>query len=447
MNRIQKWMFNKAFGKDGLNTFDQKSFTDVSNNQYIEAVYAFLNQNFTHKSYEDKLVIEEAYQFNSDFYAITNYLITCFSALDFKLMQTVGGEEVEIKNDPILDLLYRPNPTEGKGLFLEKVLLYKYLTGNSYVYGIGPSSGMRGGKPTELWVLPAERVNIISGGPMMPIESFTIEAQKTQNIPADQVMHWKYCNPNYNESYGLYGMSPAKAAFRVIQKSNDGLTAEIAMFENGGPAKIIAKNPGQYADFSQEQAQQLEKSNRLKYGGAHNKNKWAFTGASVEVHDLGDSPADLQLSEAQMVAFRQMCRIFKFPPELLGDPAAKTYNNVSEAKKGLYTDNLIPEFKSLLDELNRWLIPMFGDSSKYLVCDTSSIEVLQKDKKDMVEWLANAWWIKGIDKQRMMGIEEDEALNGYFSNGMLMPIGDKPDPKEVNELEKFLKDNGISDYV
>ena len=93
---------------------------------------------------------------------------------------------------------------------------------------------------------------------------------------------------------------------------------------------------------------------------------------------------------------------------------------MKEAKIALYEDVIIPELHSVRDELNRALVPSFGNNL-YPDIDTSAIAVLQANKKEMAEWLEKCPFITNQDKQRMMGVTEDPDYPKYTLNSNLVP--------------------------
>lgn len=397
---------------------------------------------------KNETYIGKGYSYNADLFAIVNYIATTASVIPWKLYNMKdNGELEEKKNHPLIDLIERPNNEMGQGLFINSLLGYKYLTGNSYIYAPRMESGLNKGQTKELYVLPAPLVEIIFGTTFDPVRgySFKYSADKEGlEIRKEDVLHLKTWNPETNQ-YGsnLYGMSPIKAALRLLTQSNESYTANVRAFQNMGAAGVFSREGD--GDFTEEQAKTLQRDWDIKRTGADNINKVLFSGANLKWQQLGLSPVDMAILESQKLSFRQFCNIFKFPSILLNDAEKATYNNIIEAKKILYQDVVIPDLRTLRDELNRWLVPSFnqGNEKLWLDPDFSGVEALQENLKEKAEWINSFPWITVTDKQRMMGVTEDKTMNKYFVPTSIMEYGGEITPEE---LEKELKRLGVSEY-
>ena len=111
---------------------------------------------------------------------------------------------------------------------------------------------------------------------------------------------------------------------------------------------------------------------------------------------------------------------------------------MKEAKKALYQNAEIPEMVKIREELNRWLVPRFGDNL-YIDFDFTVIPELQEEMDKVVQQMSNAWWVTPNEKRQAMnyGIDEDnEVLNDYFIPSNLIPANsndvDFPEPKRID---------------
>jgi len=414
-------------------------------NKLYQAQYNMM-QNGQVVWHEDKneTYISKGYNYNADLYSIVNYIATTASTIPWKLYtMKQDGTLDEIKNHPLIDLIERPNPEMGQALFINSAIGFKYLTGNTYIYAPKMESGLNKGQTKEMYVLPSPLVEIVFGSTFDPVRGFTFKyhPDKRLEIPKEECLHLKTWNPETNNfGSNLYGMSPIKAALRLLTQSNSAYAANTKSFQNMGAAGVFSRKSGQDAELTQEQARQLKKDWDEKADGTNNRVH--FTSAQLDWTQLGLSPVDMAILESQKLSFRQFCNIFKFPSTILNDNENSSFNNILEAKKALYEDVIKPELYALRDELNRWLVPAYGENL-YLDPDFSGIEALQENMKEKAEWLNTAWWIKGIDKQRLSHQQEDAEMDKYF-----IPAGIQEYGKEItpDELEKELTRLGIQEY-
>lgn len=224
-------------------------------------------------------------------------------------------EEVE-DSHPLYELLQRPNPYMGMAEFFEAMVGFKLITGNSYVHGVRIENGPDAGKFGELWVMPAQLVEIIaSNDPEHIIRGYKLNWYKgveAYEIPADDVMHLKYFNPNY-ESAGdhLYGMSPLQAARRVVTRSNEAYTANAKMLKNMSPPGILMLDD-ENVDFTDTQASELERKWSQKIG-SERAGKVMVTAARMKWQALGLSPGRPEhprIAEDGLAGYLQRLRHF-----------------------------------------------------------------------------------------------------------------------------------------
>ena len=110
---------------------------------------------------------------------------------------------------------------------------------------------------------------------------------------------------------------------------------------------------------------------------------------------------------------------------------------MKEAKKSLYQNAVIPEMLKIRDELNRWLIPQFGNNL-YLDFDFTVIPELQEEMDKVVDQMSKAWWITPNEKRSAMSFgvdEENEQMDQYYIPANLIPLSnevDIPQPTNLN---------------
>ena len=69
---------------------------------------------------------------------------------------------------------------------------------------------------------------------------------------------------------------------------------------------------------------------------------------------------------------------YDLAPQLIGNTASTTYDNMDQAKAASYTEGIFPVNDRIYALWNKWLLPMYPDLKKaYLYYDKESIEVLQ----------------------------------------------------------------------
>ena len=125
-------------------------------------------------------------------------------------------------------------------------------------------------------------------------------------------------------------------------------------------------------------------------------------------------------------------------PIIIGFNDNATYNNKSEAEKGLYTKTVIPLMQSLAGQLT----PFLGlEGGEFIDIDYSEIPVLQEDIKETNEKLNNGYMTIN-EKRKARGQDEvnggDVVVNGNYAimNGQvylpanMIPVDDSTSSSE-----------------
>ena len=417
--------------------------------------------------------IDDGYSINSDVYAIIGHITSAMSSVppivyEVKNQKQAGqyrrlkhasryqasaevinkGLELkeeafeEVPESDLAKLIERPNPLQAFPEFVENVIGFKLITGNSYVHGVELTDKRFG----EMWVLPSQYTRLKADPSFETlITAYILEiyGQFSHEIPPETVMHLKYWNPDYSTSGShLYGMSPLKAARTVLTASNDGKTAMSRSFRNMGAEGMIFPDDPDVDSLTPVQQSQIEEFFKQK-GGPENYKSKLVTSAKMGWQPFGMSPVDLEIIEASKSTQRDLCNIFKFPSVLLNDPDSKTFANHKEARKQLWLDVCIPELERLYSELNRWLLPRFPDKNYFIDYDVSGVEALQENMSEKSTWLHNAWTLTPNEKRQELGYE---AVKNPLFDEPYIPMGIHPlsesglpeltddDEKTLNEI-------------
>jgi len=336
-----------------------------------------------------------------------------------------------------------PNSLQPWAEFIEQVIGYKLVTGNSYVHCIGPDNGANAGKIRELWTLPSQIVTIVAGDQVNPVKQYELKGSRDVVIPANEVIHLKYWTPEYAQGRFLYGLSPIQAGRRVVSKSNSSFDAMVASFQNMGVSGILSPDGSIVEELSPDQQENLEDTFKRKTGPKNNGNP-LISGIPLKWQQTGMSPVDLAIIESDKMDLRTMCNLFHVPSELFNDAANKTYSNTKEAGSAVYTNAVIPALTQFRDALNQYLKPRYKEKI-FIDFDTSMISELQDDISMLTTALANAWYLTPNERRDMLSFGMDEnnpLMDDYWTPAGLFPMsGAMMDDIAIEEAAKRLKLN------
>lgn len=391
-----------------------------------------------------KQYIEEGYTGNPDVYSIIQRILV-YSRNVLLKVQTWDGEQWN--EDPVhhvSSLLNHPNEDQGKTEFRDKALVYLLATGNTYIYKFKLKEGANAGKVQELHVMPADQTEIISSGnPFKPVGGYRVNYYFSDPIPADDVIHVRYANPDYNgDGSDLYGLSPLKAARKLVTQSNDTYTANMRALQNTGAVGILSGEKDE--QYSAEGLQAVQDRFDEKYSGPSNRGKTVISSKPLKWQKMGLSLKELMTVETQEVSLKHLCNVFGAPLELFNSDAS-SFNNRTEAKKAMYSDCVIPLMEYLKDELERGLKDELSRDGKTarIVVDSSGIDALQDDLEKRIKWMRAAGVFRNSEIREAVNygaIENDpiteELMSEVYMPSGFVPLGSVMIPGEAEEEEE-----------
>jgi len=447
--------------------------TQQTAKEYNQAIYNYLGQSVVFNTENDDNYINDGYRKNATVYSIINLIAKAASSVPIQVYQKVNENElkkyramtsgmvdptiihkanmlrkhalVELEHTDLHELLERPNPAQSYASWISELVAFGKLTGNRYIYGIGPDTGDNVGKYKELYVMPSQIMEVVSGGILEPVKEYSVEYNGQYKIPADQICHIKDFNPYYDGSGShLYGQSPLKAGFRSMTLNNEAAETGVKYLQNQMARGVLMSEEG---DLNEVQAQQLKDKFRSSYQSSSNAGDVIITPKKLSWVNFGLSASDLSLIEQYNASIKDLCNIFNVPVQLLNNTESSTYNNQKSAKAALYQHCIMPELYKVRDELNRWLSPKFGEKI-YIDFDFSVIPELQEDMDKVVAQMTQAWWLTPNEKRAAMSYaeEDNDALNDFYVPANLLPVSgedvDMAEPQlpakdEEEDMEKM----------
>jgi len=400
-------------------------FSTIRNywNKYNKFNYAFISKfggDYTSYDQDGKTYLDKGYNYNSIVYSIVNQQATKTASIPFQIkkvddesaknslsslymatkydltpMQKVKKRTLESKafsEDVFKMPLVKPNPNQTWREFHALYKTFLALTGSVYIYKLSPSEGMNAGTPIAIYVLPSHLIKIVTKdntdllGLENPIKSYMlIEGKQYLEFEADKIIHVKLPNPNYDEDGShLYGQSRLKAALRNLQASNKGLDLNIKTLQNGGAFGFIH---GKQIALNEGQAKELKERLSEMNNNPEDLSKIAGISAEVGFTRISLTTDELKPFEYLQYDEKQLCNVLGWSDKLLNSDAGAKYDNVSQFRKQVVTDNILPDLQLLAESLNNEFLPLFkGYKGTEIIYDISELPEMQEDTEKMVNW-------------------------------------------------------------
>ncbi len=334
-----------------------------------------------------------------------------------------------IEDHAILKLLQRPNPMTPGPLLIEALVAFKLIAGNAYLTRLPMTDAARQpkGGPSELWLLRPDRVTVLGGDGLPTAYRYKVgDVQRDYPVNLltgfSDVLQLRTFHPLSD----WYGLSPMEAAAYSIDTFNKAQTWNKALLDNGARpsgAMVMTGKDGAQTTLSEEQFTRLREQIDSQYSGPGNAGYPMLLEGGMDWREMSMNPKDMDYVEGLWANARLIALAHDVPPQLLGIPGDSTFANFEQAQLSFWENTVLPELDSLLEYLNGWLVPQYGEPGLRLAYDEDSIRALEPRRQIMFDRAAKATWLTVDEKRVMSGF--DELPNGE-GKVILVPTGQIP---------------------
>lgn len=314
------------------------------------------------------------------------------------------GDREITDNHPLLNLWSRPNPQMAASEFVETIVGYYLVAGNSYIEAIGYERS----EVIELWPLRPDRMRVIAGAFGLPkgYEYKLGNSRKTWDAdPATgrgPVLHLKTFHP-VNDWYGL---SPIEAAAIAIDMRNEAGNWNKALLQNSAcPSGALVYEPKDGpASLTDPEFERLKAQIDKQYKGTKNAGRPMLLDGGMRWEQMGLSPKDMNWLESSNSSARDIAQALGVPPLMLGIPGDNRHSNYAEARLALWDETIIPLLENIAGEFNAWLTPLYGENL-LLKFDLDAVPALAPRREKQ--------WDMAKEGATFLTINERRALVGY----------------------------------
>ncbi len=375
---------------------------------------------------------KETYMKNVIAFRCIDEIAKAVASVSWKLFQKeANGENKEIDDHPIIDLIKRPNQDESWAFILIQLMAYLLISGNSYLERIKVETGPNTEYPKEVFVHRPDRIEILLDNDRVFGYKYSLGSQEViweKDIITGQadLLQFKLFNP-LND---FYGMGITEPASYEIDTSNASNKWNKKLLDNEARPGMIFSFSGNLTD---KQYDKLEKSLKDKYSGANNAGKnLILEGMNADnkmsVTPYGWSPKEMDFIESNREMARRISTGFGVPAQLVGIPDA-TYANYKEARLAFWEDTIFYYLNLLKGELNNWLTN--NDDNIFLEYDLNNIPALAHKREMLWTRAQESTFLTINEKREMVGIEAVDGGDVVFVPVNQIPLGTE-EPTEDN---------------
>jgi HK97 family phage portal protein len=266
----------------------------------------------------------------------------------YKKARSKKNARAEIEDHPFLTLMDRPNPMQGGSAFMQSVLSYFLIAGNSYISAIGPSKSGKG-DVRELWTQRPDRMKVIAGARGYPSAFVYKVGDREITYPVDQIsmkspiLHLKTFNPLDD----WYGLSPLEAAAYQVDQFSGVNKWNLGLIQNGARpsgALVATVTPNSNGALNAEQFARLKEQIDQDYSGTQNAGRPMLLEGGLDWKQFGLNPQQMEFRRKQKhVGSRRCALAFGVPPHALSASLATTPTPITRRPaQALYEDTVLP---------------------------------------------------------------------------------------------------------
>ena len=319
-------------------------------------------------------------------------------------------EERRYESHPLLDLMRRPNETDGTSDLFEQFFGQLILTGDAYLEAAGLD--LASGSPSQLYVLRSDRMRVVPGSDGWPVAyEYAVGSKKVRFDTQGElspILHLKSFHPQDDHN----GFSPLQAAAAALDVHNSASSWTKALLDNAArpSGAIIYKGSDGMGSLATDQYSRLIGELETHHMGARNAGRPMLLEGGLDWKPMGFSPSDMEFHKTKEAAAREIALAFGVPPMLLGLPGDNTYSNYQEANRAFYRLTVLPLVSKVASGLSNWLGAWF-EPGLQLKADLDNVPALTAERDAQWKRIAGAEFLTQSEKRSMLGLPklaEDE---------------------------------------
>ena len=302
---------------------------------------------------------------------------------------------------PLLDLITRPNPAQGRAELFEALYGQLLLSGDGYIEAVAGESGL----PFELHVLRSDRMSVVPGADGWPVAyEYAVGGRKHRfgvTGPVSPICHVKAFHPQDDH----YGLSPLQAAAQAVDVHNAASRWSKGLLDNAArpSGAIVWTGADGQGHLSPEQFERLQSEMEMHHQGARNAGRPMLLEGGLDWKPMGFSPADMEFHKTKDAAARDIALAYGVPPMLLGIPGEATYANYQEAHRAFYRLTVLPLAARVTAAISAWLV-QFGGEAVALKPDLDQVPALAAEREAQWARVSTAEFLSNAEKRRLLGL-------------------------------------------
>lgn len=374
---------------------------------------------FDFSSYVD---VDKAIRTVPELSSIINYIGKSFSSGIYKEFQN----DKEIENSNVVKLLRNPHQLYSGSEFKQAIGEILFSFGVCHLYMNTPG---RRENTESIMILPPQDTNIYVG--KITVDEFLKNSEelikhyefnfngKTHKIPKDEIITITLNTKPIIENEYLHYESPLKPLQDALMVTPAMYDSMSNLMDNYGMKGFISNqttDSGGYMPIEEEEKEQIQKDFN-KYGTKKGQRQISFVRYDLKYVPVSSPIKDMLLPEQQTMIKTIVADVIGFDTILLNNSDASKYGVFyKEARKSLFTENLIPASNNYSETISKYLYKFKPNNN--IILDYSHLDIFSQDEKENAEKITlESNYIISLNEAVRNGMNINSAIELLILNG------------------------------
>lgn len=276
--------------------------------------------------------------------ACTRLLSESVASLPLHVYRRGELGKLKAPQHPLYSILHdRPNPYMTSYTWRAQAVAHVLLMGNAYSLIERDTAG----NVTALWPLDPRAVTVESRGGELAYTAW-LNGQR-QEFRWGDVLHLK--GPTLD---GITGLS-------IIRMARQGIGLDMALLQHGASTFKNGARPGVVVKMDHagglQMMEQLREHFDKFYATAQQAGRTMILPGGLSVEQLGMTSDDAQFLQSRQFSVQEICRWFRVPPHMVGDPTRLAYASSEAEMLAFLQHTLAPWLTNFETEMTLRLLP------------------------------------------------------------------------------------------
>jgi HK97 family phage portal protein len=274
-----------------------------------------------------------------------------------------GDKTENITEHVFNDLMTAVNPFMNNFELRELTEIYQLLCGNAYWYLVKNALGV----PEEIWIVPGQYMKVVPDRNNF-IKGYIYQSERVEPLAfdADEIVHFKYPNPNNV----FYGMSPLLAAAYAVDADEYMNQYTVNAFKNFGmPAAVLSSDQ----IINESDSKRMREQWKQLYGGSQKAGKVAILSKGLKFEPIQMTAQEMAYISSKNINRDTILGIFRVPKSILGLVEDVNRANAEATEYIFNLHTIKPKLIRNAEKINEKIMPLYKQGAGYLYVEYSDV--------------------------------------------------------------------------